>query len=62
MEVRLMLELQAIDVVVARANHTDLRQMEACLKRSEAATTIADFEHWMACFIARSLARRRTSY
>jgi DNA-binding FadR family transcriptional regulator len=46
MDVRLLIEPQAIEVAAGRATGDDIAFMLECLTRSEAATTIAEFEDW----------------
>ncbi|WP_236025279.1 FadR/GntR family transcriptional regulator [Arenibaculum pallidiluteum] len=46
MEVRLMLEPHAAELAAGRANAEDLRLLEECLARSEAAGDVPEFEHW----------------
>lgn len=46
MEFRLLLEPQVVELAAARANAADFARMEACLARSEAAGSIAEFEDW----------------
>jgi DNA-binding FadR family transcriptional regulator len=50
MEVRLMIEPQAVELAAARANGAELDAMAQCLDNSEAATSIADFEMWDGLF------------
>jgi DNA-binding FadR family transcriptional regulator len=50
MEVRLMIEPQAAECAAARANGAELESMAECLKKSEAAPTVAEFEMWDGLF------------
>src|SRR6185437_14822873 len=50
MEVRLMIEPQAAECAAARANGAELESMAGCLKKSEAAPTVAEFEMWDGLF------------
>ena len=46
MTVRLLLEPQAMPIVVARATGRDFEEMQRCLAGGESADTYADFELW----------------
>lgn len=46
LEFRLLLEPQVVELAAARANAADFARMQACLARSEAASSIAAFEDW----------------
>lgn len=46
MAVRLLLEPQAMPIVVARATGRDFDEMRRCLEGGESADTYADFEQW----------------
>lgn len=46
MEARLIIEPQMPSLIVRHATLADFERMETCIERSEAATTIEDFEHW----------------
>lgn len=46
MDVRLIIEPQAAYVAAGRATGNDLTYLGECLARSEAATSVAEFEHW----------------
>jgi DNA-binding FadR family transcriptional regulator len=46
MAVRLLLEPQAMPIVVARATGRDFEEMQRCLDGGESADTYADFELW----------------
>lgn len=46
MAVRLLLEPQAMPIVVARATTRDFEEMQRCLDGGESADTYADFEVW----------------
>ena len=46
MEFRLLIEPQMAELAVTRATAGDLREMDADLRRGEAALSIAEFEHW----------------
>jgi DNA-binding FadR family transcriptional regulator len=50
MEVRLMIEPQAAECAAARANGAELDAMAECLRKGEAAPTVADFEMWDGLF------------
>ncbi len=50
MEVRLMIEPQAVELATARANGAELSAMASCLEHGEAAETVADFEMWDGLF------------
>jgi GntR family transcriptional regulator, transcriptional repressor for pyruvate dehydrogenase complex len=50
MEVRLMIEPQAAELCATRANGADLDAMAECLRKSEAAKTVAEFEMWDGLF------------
>jgi DNA-binding FadR family transcriptional regulator len=45
-EARFLLEPAIIDLVVRNATASDLKQMEDCCERAEAAQTVEEFEHW----------------
>jgi DNA-binding FadR family transcriptional regulator len=46
MEARLLIETQMPSLIVRYATAADFAKMEECIVRSEAASTIAEFEHW----------------
>ena len=46
MELRLLLEPQFIALAAVRATKRDLLQVEHCLKQSEKACGVLEFEHW----------------
>lgn len=46
MEARLLIETQMPSLIVRYATAADFERMDECITRSEAATTIEDFEHW----------------
>lgn len=46
MEARLLIETQLPSLIVRYATTTDFERMDVCIARSEAATTIEEFEHW----------------
>ena len=46
MDARLLIEPQMISLIVRFATATDFEWMEECLERSEAASSIEEFEHW----------------
>jgi len=46
MDLRLMIEPQAIERATARATRDDLDAMQECLKRGHAARSVVEFEHW----------------
>lgn len=50
MEVRLMIEPQAAECAAARANGAELDAMAECLRKGEAAPTVAEFEMWDGLF------------
>jgi DNA-binding FadR family transcriptional regulator len=73
-ECRLILEPEMISMAVARANQADIARMATCLRGTDEARDMADFEHWDAALhdafalathngaviaISRSLARVR---
>ena len=45
-ECRLMLEPETISLAVARATPADIARMEECLRGTDTAAELADFEHW----------------
>ncbi|MCW2236850.1 FadR/GntR family transcriptional regulator [Azospirillum canadense] len=46
MEARILLEPAIADLAVARATLADFAEMERCLRESEGARSIPEFEHW----------------
>ncbi|MFJ3149619.1 FadR/GntR family transcriptional regulator [Pseudomonas hunanensis] len=46
MEARLLIETQMPSLIVRYATSNDFDRMAECIDRSEAATTIEEFEHW----------------
>jgi DNA-binding FadR family transcriptional regulator len=50
MEVRLIIEPQAAECAAARANGAELDAMAECLRKGEAAPTVAEFEMWDGLF------------
>jgi len=46
MEARLLIETQMPSLIVRYATAADFEKMDECIGRSEAATTIEEFEHW----------------
>lgn len=50
MEVRLIIEPQAAELAAARANGLELDAIAECLKKSEVALTVAEFERWDGLF------------
>lgn len=46
MEARLLIEPQMVALIVRYATASDFERMDECIARSEAATTIEEFEHW----------------
>ncbi len=46
MEARLLMEPLLVDLIVSKATAADFEAMENCCRQAEAATTLADFEHW----------------
>ncbi|WP_410951419.1 FadR/GntR family transcriptional regulator [Pseudomonas sp. S1(2024)] len=46
MEARLLIETQMPSLIVRYATASDFEKMSECIVRSEAATTIEEFEHW----------------
>jgi DNA-binding FadR family transcriptional regulator len=56
MDLRLMLEPQAIERASARASSDDLDAMQECLKRGRAARSVEEFEHWDAVLHKRIVA------
>ncbi|HYD63828.1 FadR/GntR family transcriptional regulator [Azospirillum sp.] len=46
MEVRILLEPPVAELAVGRATLSDFAEMDRCLRESEAARGIAEFEHW----------------
>jgi GntR family transcriptional repressor for pyruvate dehydrogenase complex len=46
MELRLILEPPFVAVAATRATSRDLQQISHCLRQSEAAKTVLEFEHW----------------
>ncbi|MCE9682173.1 FadR/GntR family transcriptional regulator [Halomonas alkalisoli] len=46
MDARLLIEPQMVSLIVRFATAADFERMDECLARSEAATTIEEFEHW----------------
>lgn len=61
MDLRLMIEPQAIERATARATTDDLDAMQECLKRGKAARSVEDFEHWDAALHKRIVAAARNS-
>lgn len=62
MEVRLMLEPAVAEVLVTRANGSDLAYMEKCLERAEAAQDWHDFETWDAALHATMVRATRNQF
>jgi GntR family transcriptional repressor for pyruvate dehydrogenase complex len=56
MDLRLMIEPQAIERATARATGDDLDTMQECLKRGHVARSIMEFEHWDAVLHKRIVA------
>ena len=50
MEVRMMIEPQVAELAAARANGSEIEAVAECLKRGEAAATVAEFELWDGLF------------
>lgn len=46
MEARLLIETQMPSLIVRYATSSDFERMDECIERSEAASTIEEFEHW----------------
>lgn len=46
MDARLLIEPQMVSLIIRFATGTDFERMDECLERSEAATSIEEFEHW----------------
>lgn len=46
MEARLMLEPALVEMVIRNATPADFDRMEECCERAEAASSLAEFEHW----------------
>jgi GntR family transcriptional repressor for pyruvate dehydrogenase complex len=46
MEFRLLIEPQMMDLAVIRATDDDIRAIDDCVRRSEHALSIQEFEHW----------------
>lgn len=46
MEARLLIETQMPSLIVRYATGADFEKMDECITRSEAASTIEEFEHW----------------
>ncbi|MGI4841455.1 MAG: FadR/GntR family transcriptional regulator [Janthinobacterium lividum] len=46
MEARLLIETQMPSLIVRYATASDFERMDECIERSEAASTIEEFEHW----------------
>jgi GntR family transcriptional regulator, transcriptional repressor for pyruvate dehydrogenase complex len=46
MELRLMLEPQFVESATVRATSSDLQHIQHCLKQSEKASGVLEFEHW----------------
>lgn len=46
MEARLLIETQMPSLIVRYATSSDFVRMDECIERSEAASTIEEFEHW----------------
>lgn len=59
MDIRLMIEPQAIERATTRASSDDLDVMRDCLRRSEAATSVREFEHWDGALHERIVAAAR---
>jgi DNA-binding FadR family transcriptional regulator len=45
-EARLLIEPQLVDLLVSKATAADFEGLEECCRQAEAATTLAQFEHW----------------
>lgn len=56
MDLRLMIEPQALERATARASTDDLDAMQECLKRGKAARSVEEFEHWDAALHKRIVA------
>lgn len=50
MEVRMIVEPQVAELAAARANGSEIDAIAECLKRGEAAVTVAEFEMWDGLF------------
>jgi DNA-binding FadR family transcriptional regulator len=59
MELRFILELQAVERAAIRATGDDITAMQECLDRSEAALTVAAFEEWDGALHERIVAAAR---
>jgi len=62
MEARLMLEPAVAEVLVTRANGSDLAYMETCLERAEAAPEWREFEKWDAALHATMVRATRNQF
>lgn len=62
METRLMLEPAIAEVLVTRANGSDLAYMETCLERAETAREWRDFEKWDAALHATMVRATRNQF
>lgn len=62
MEARQRLEPMLVDLAVTRATASDFDAMEQCCARAEAATTLAEFEHWDAALHERIAEASRNAF